>query len=52
MLNENLINNLLDANFAEIVFSVDATDKDTYEKIRINGKYEKISNLELLVKLK
>ena len=29
--NENLIN-LLDANFAEIVFSVDATDKDTYEK--------------------
>ena len=53
MLNENLINNLLDANFAEIVFSVDATDKDTYEKIRINGKYEKImSNLELFSKIK
>ena len=29
-------------NFAEIVFSVDATDKETYEKIRINGKYENI----------
>ena len=53
MLNENLIKNLLDANFAEIVFSVDATDKETYEKIRINGKYEKIfKNLELFSKIK
>ena len=53
MLNENLIQNLLDANFAEIVFSVDATDKETYEKIRINGKYEKIfKNLELFSKIK
>jgi len=53
MLNENLIKNLLDANFAEIVFSVDATDKDTYEKIRINGKYEKVfKNLELFSEIK
>ncbi len=53
MLNENLIKNLLDANFAEIVFSVDATDKETYEKIRINGKYEKIfKNLELFSQIK
>ncbi len=53
MLNENLIKNLLDANFAEIVFSVDATDKGTYEKIRINGNYDKIfKNLELFSKIK
>jgi len=53
MLNENLIKNLLDANFAEIVFSVDAADKETYEKIRINGKYEKVfKNLELFSEIK
>ena len=38
MLNENLIQNLLDANFAEIVFSVDATDKETYEKTKNKWK--------------
>jgi radical SAM protein with 4Fe4S-binding SPASM domain len=53
MLNENLIKNLLDANFAEIVFSADAADKETYEKIRINGKYEKVfKNLELFSQIK
>jgi len=53
MLNENLIKNLLDANFAEIVFSMDAADKETYEKIRINGKYEKvIKNLKLFNEIK
>ena len=53
MLNENLIKNLLDANFAEIVFSADAADKETYENIRINGKYEKVfKNLELFSQIK
>jgi radical SAM protein with 4Fe4S-binding SPASM domain len=53
LLNENLIKNLLDANFAEIVFSADAADKETYEKIRINGKYEKVfKNLELFSQIK
>ena len=37
MLNEKLIHSILSSNFSEIVFSVDAADKDAYEKIRING---------------
>ena len=48
MLNEKLIHNILSTNFQSIVFSIDAADKETYEKIRVNGKFDKIiSNLEL-----
>jgi wyosine [tRNA(Phe)-imidazoG37] synthetase (radical SAM superfamily) len=53
MLNEKLIHNILSTNFQSIVFSIDAADKETYEKIRVNGKFEKIiSNLELFTKIR
>lgn len=53
MLNEKMIHSLLSANFNEIVFSVDAADKETYEKIRINGKFEKVfNNLKLFSEIR
>ena len=48
MLNEKLIHDILSSNIQTIVFSIDAKDKKLYEKIRVNGKFEKIiKNLEL-----
>ena len=53
MLNEELIHSILSTNIQTIVFSVDAADKATYEKIRVNGKFEKImKNLELFAKIR
>lgn len=48
MLNEKLIHNILSSDIQTVVFSIDSKDKESYEKIRINGKFEKIlKNLEL-----
>ena len=48
MLNERLINEILSSDLQTIVFSIDEKDKEKYEKIRVNGKFEKIiKNLEL-----
>ena len=53
MLNEKLIHSILSTDIQSIVFSVDAADKETYEKIRVNGKFEKIiKNLELFSKIR
>ena len=53
MLNEELIHSILSTDIQSIVFSVDAADKETYEKIRVNGKFEKIiKNLELFSKIR
>ena len=53
MLNEKLIHSILNSNFSEIVFSVDGADKNTYEKIRINGKFDKVfNNLKLFADIK
>ena len=53
MLNENLIHSILSTDIQSIVFSVDAAEKETYEKIRVNGKFEKImSNLELFSQIR
>ena len=53
MLNEKLIHNILSTNFQSIVFSIDAADKETYEKIRVNGNFEKIiSNLQLFADIR
>ena len=53
MLNEKLIHSILSNNIQSIVFSVDAAEKETYEKIRVNGKFEKIiKNLELFSKIR
>lgn len=48
MLNEKVINEILSSDLQTIVFSIDEKDKDAYEKIRINGNFDKIiKNLEL-----
>ena len=53
MLNEELIHSILSSSLQTIVFSIDAKDKEQYEKIRINGKFEKIiKNLELFNKIR
>ena len=53
ILSEKLIHELLSADLQTIVFSVDASDKATYEKIRVNGNFEKIkTNIELFTKIK
>ena len=41
-LNDKLINSILSSNVTTVVLSVDATDKETYEKIRVKGKWEKV----------
>ena len=42
------INEILSANFSEVVFSVDAGTKETYESIRVKGKWERVlKNIEL-----
>lgn len=53
MLNEKLIHSILSTDIQSIVFSADAADKETYEKIRVNGKFEKImENLELFAEIR
>ena len=48
MLNEKLIHKILSSDLQTIVFSIDAKDKDSYEKIRVNGKFDKVlKNLEM-----
>jgi MoaA/NifB/PqqE/SkfB family radical SAM enzyme len=53
VLTEKLIHKLLSADLQTIVFSVDASDKETYEKIRGKGNFEKVkANIELFHKIK
>ena len=48
VMNEKKINEILSANFSEVVFSVDAGTKETYESIRVKGKWERVlKNIEL-----
>ena len=52
-LNESKINDLLSSGLQTIVFSIDSADKDTYEKIRVKSKYERLlKNLELFYEIK
>ena len=53
LLNEKLIHTLLSSSLQTIVFSIDEKDKESYEKIRINGNFDKvIKNLELFNKIR
>ena len=53
MLNEKMIHSMLSSDLQTIVFSIDAADKETYEKIRVNGKFEYIiKNLKLFKKIR
>lgn len=42
LLTEDLCHTILQAGVNTLVFSVDAADKNTYEKIRINGNFDKV----------
>lgn len=44
VLDEKKIHAILSTNFSEVIFSVDAGTKETYEKIRVLGKFEKVVN--------
>lgn len=47
-LNEKLIHDILESEIANVTFSVDATDAETYEKIRVRGKFDQVlKNIEL-----
>ena len=53
LLNEKKIHSLLSSDLQTIVFSIDEYNKENYEKIRVNAKFEKvISNLELFRTIK
>ena len=53
LLNERLIHGLLSSDLQTLVFSIDSADKEQYEKIRVNGNFEKLmANLELFRKLR
>ena len=44
VLTEEKSRQILDAKFSEVVFSVDAGTKETYESIRVLGKFERVVN--------
>ena len=53
LLNEKKIHSVLSGGVKTIVFSVDAADPKLYEKLRVNGKFEKtLSNIEMFNELK
>ena len=53
MLNEKNIHRILSSGLSTLVFSVDSADKINYEKIRINGNFEKVfSNIKLFNDIK
>ena len=53
MLTDELIHIILSSDIQTLCLSIDAADRDLYEKLRINGKYEKIiKNVKRLKKIK
>jgi len=53
LLSEERSRKILESGFTRIRFSLDAATKDTYEKIRIGGNYDKvIENIEKFLKIK
>jgi len=49
LLDEKKINSLLSSDLQSLVLSIDEKNKENYEKIRVNAKFEKVmKNLELL----
>ena len=53
LLTEKLSHEILSSDIQTLVFSIDAADKENYEKIRVNGSYEKLTkNLETFNKIK
>ena len=47
ILTDKLIHTILSSDVQTMAFSIDAADKDLYEKLRVNGKFEKtLKNVE------
>ena len=44
MLTEEMCHNILSSGLRTLVFSADAADKETYEKIRVNGNFDSVYN--------
>jgi pyruvate-formate lyase-activating enzyme len=42
LLTEQLCHQILASNISAVVFSVDAADKELYERFRVNGRFEKV----------
>ena len=52
-LDEKLCKAIIENNVSELVFSVDAGTKETYEKVRVLGKFEKVlSNIKNFNKIR
>ncbi len=53
LLNKDIIVGLIDSKLDELIFSVDATNSKTYEKIRVGGDYNELEkNILLILKYK
>lgn len=53
VLTEKKIHTILSNDVQSLVFSIDAPEKELYEKLRVNGKFEKtMKNIENFVKIK
>jgi pyruvate-formate lyase-activating enzyme len=52
-LTEKLCHDILSANVATVTLSVDATNKETYEQIRVRGKFDRVlDNIKLFNRLR
>lgn len=53
LLNDKKIHSILSNDVQSLVFSIDAPEKELYEKLRVNGKFEKtMKNIENFVRIK
>ena len=53
LLNERIVHALLSSDLQTLVFSIDAADKPTYESIRVNGNFDKLTdNLTLFSRIR
>ena len=53
LLTDKKIHTILSNNIQSVVFSIDAADKDLYEKLRVNGKFDKtMRNVKRFVQIK
>ena len=53
LLTEDIIHAFLKNDIQSVVFSIDAADKELYEKLRVNGKFEKtLKNIEKFLQIK
>ena len=50
---ESMIRELIEAGLCRVQFSIDATTQETYDKIRVGGKYEKVlENIDKFIKIR